>query len=420
MSEGFTSDLVFEASIVAIMALLLAWRGMPAMLAVPAVLLRVGLPTLYFAEYFDGSLCMIDDVNYLNAGMELLRGGWNPLTALFTADGFEALSVVSGGHHFLYQWCNLLALYLFGEHYYAPVLLDNVLLSFVVAFVLNRLMMLLNFPQSYRIGLQLFYLLHWDVMTWLSYPNLKDTLVQVMTVSGLYCIVRFCQRSDWLSVVGFFLIMQLFYCVRFYLPVLMLLATVVWALSQWKDPRKYLLIPMACVGTYLCLHDKGDLNSLIDAHGFAYCFCVMVLAPTPLQTFRDLNYVHMPAATLHWLFLPPAILGMWQLWRMHRVARIFILYLLTLLAFYAMVEGFPGARHRVQVHFIIAWVQFQFLWSLRPHRPRRHRPSLVLSISHIFVGRAVPRSLTLKAVTPMCGITGLVDLQPRPTTQQSI
>ncbi len=75
----------------------------------------------------------------------------------------------------------------------------------------------------------------------------------------------------------------------------------------------------------------------------------------------------MPAATFHHVSsCCSGVYGTWQLWQSSRTFRLFIIYLLVVLSFYAVVEDIRGSRQRAQLSFIFAWVQFQFLWSLRP------------------------------------------------------
>ncbi len=365
MAEGFTSDLMFESALVAIAALLLALHDLPAMLAIPVTLVRVGIVTVFFAEYFDGSWCMNDDRNYFNEAITLLNSGYNPISAFLTPDGYDALGGVAGGHHFLYFWVNMSAMYFFGEHYYAAILV-NVLFTFISGYLLVRIAQLLGFSRNYRIGLEVLYLLHWDVITWCSFVNLKESLVQMLTVAEFYFVVRFIQRRDWTSVVGFVLVLQTFYWIRFYLPMLILAATVLWALWQWQDNRKYLLVPIAAAATAFAFKGAGDATDMVSVSGWAYGMCVILLAPLPWALIDDVYYFMLPSAALHLLFLVPGAIGSWQLWKVSRTGRLFVIYMLVVLSLYAMAEDIRGNRQRSQLSFIFAWVQFQFLWSFLP------------------------------------------------------
>src|SRR5581483_1368055 len=102
---------------------------------------------------------------------------------------------LSEGYHVLYTWWNLLAQHLFGQHYYSSVFL-NVLSTFVSGFVFVRILRLLNFPTAYQRGALIFFLLHWDVLVWSSFVNLKDILVMTLTVGASYfLLVAWMQRS---------------------------------------------------------------------------------------------------------------------------------------------------------------------------------------------------------------------------------
>jgi hypothetical protein len=265
-------------------------------------------------------------------------------------------------------------MYLFGEHYYAAIFL-NVLLTFVTGSLIARIARLLGFSRNYQIGLQMFYLLHWDIITWGSFVNLKDCLVQMLTVAGMYCVVRFCLLRDWWSVIGFAVILQLFYWIRFYLPVLILVSTVIWTLWQWRDPRKYLLVPIICAATYFAVPTIGDAGDGIEARNFVYGFCVILISPYPWQQIREDFWVLGVASGFHLVFLLPSAYGAWQLWQTSRMFRLFIIYLMVVLSFYAIVEDLRGSRQRFQLSFIFAWLQFQFLWSLMPTRAVRAAPT---------------------------------------------
>jgi hypothetical protein len=389
VAEGFTNDLVFEAGVAALVALLIAWHDMPLILAAPAVLLRVGMTALYFALFFDGSWCMADDLNYFDDSARMLRDGFNPISVLFTSDGLDALYNAATGHHILYYWWNMTAMYCFGEHYYAAIFL-NVLCTFVSGFLLNRIATMLGFSRNYRVGLELFFLLHWDGITWGAFVNLKDCLVQMLTVAGMYCVVRFCLLRDWWSVIGFAVILQLFYWVRFYLPVLILVSTVIWAVWQWRDPRKYLLLPIICAATYFAVPTIGNSGDAIEPRGFVYGFCVILVSPLPWQWIREEFWVLGVASGFHLLFLLPAAYGAWQLWQTSRMFRLFIIYLFVVLSFYAVVEDLRGARQRFQLSFIFAWLQFQFLWSMRPAAAPKAVPASHLGFHPSPASRRLP------------------------------
>src|SRR5439155_4300349 len=159
--------------------------GLPT--ALLAAGLKVSVPLTYFAWSYDGSWNILDDLSYLEWGMHVLDYGFDPLTVFFYPEGRLALFNVSGGPHIIYPWWNMLAIWLFGEHYFSPVLL-NVGLTFLAGYFLDRIVHLIGFEKSYRQAFFLFFLFHWDIIAWSSFLNLKDTLVMTLTVLNFWLL----------------------------------------------------------------------------------------------------------------------------------------------------------------------------------------------------------------------------------------
>ncbi len=368
MPDELTVELLWEGVVVALLAVLTVRRDLGLFTALAVAVLRVSVPLIYFSWYFDGRWTILDDVTYFANGQQMLDEGFNPLTALLTFDGFEQLRSLSGGNHILYAWWNVLAQYLFGEHYFAPVLL-NVLVTFVTSHVLRRSVELLGFPRGYGRGMQLFYLLHWEVVAWSSFMNLKDPIVQLLTVASLYFVVRFFQRRDWFAVLGFVGVAQLFGLIRFYLPLLVVLTALLWMTWQWKNSVKYLLIPLAGPLAWWAWPVLQEHAPYMDPESALYGTARMVLTPIPGRIDDFYSFLLIPSI-LHLTFLLPAAIGFIGLWRSSSLARLYLMYLAILIELYAITEELQGPRHRFQVAFVFVWVQFHFLWMLRADRRR--------------------------------------------------
>ncbi len=369
MDVGLSNELVFEAVVVLILAAGIVRRDLTAVVALLIAAVRVGVPVVYFAWYYDGAWTILDDFSYFTDGQRMLADGFNPLTALFTVEGFEELQMLSGGNHILYTWWNVLAQYLFGPNYFTAVLL-NVLVTFVTAFVLRRTMELLRFPRPYCLGLQLLFLLHWDMIAWSSFVNLKDPIVQLLTVMSLYFVTRFFQRHDLYSIVGFLAVAQMFAIIRYYVPLIVLLTAMLWMTWQWKSNLRYVLIPLtvlAAYGAFPMLQEQAyELYPAQVLFGTAR----MLITPIPGRIDERYSYLLIPSL-LHLAFLLPAVVGFVGLWRANTSARLYLLYLALIITLYAMTDELQGPRHRFQVAFIFVWIQFHFLWMLRPSRQAR-------------------------------------------------
>lgn len=375
MAEGLTFPIIWAALWVAFVGYLIASRHLPNHLAVPVAAVKAAIPAVYFAWIFDGSWTFLDDRTYETQGADMLHLGYNPLNALFDPQGLEQLMVLAGGRHILYGWWNLLGQYLFGNHYFAPVFL-NVLLTFVSGFVCVNILKELSFEERYRRWFLVLFLFHWELLAWSSLVNLKDVMIMTLTSTSLYLVVRLSKKFSVLTLIGLGLVLSIFAWIRFYIPSFILVAIAIWALFFWKDVRKFLLLPIAGLAFYFMFPwDSTDLPSLSISgllSQFAMGFVRFALTPQPWSVEENYSFLYIPSL-LHWvLFLPAAFAGV-KLWKTSPQAKLLFIYLLTIIALYAVFPGEMGPRHRVQVTFIIAWMQFHFLW-LAMHRIAR-RPA---------------------------------------------
>src|SRR6185312_11698165 len=193
MAEGITPGLLLLVCCVWLAGVLIIGKLLPAWIVVLVSLVKVLIPCIYFACYYSGAWNLVDDLFELNSGAALLHAGYTPLSAITQSTGIAALISTAGGPHFLYNWWNLLSQYLFGEHYYAPVFM-NIVLTYVGGLYLFRMALFLGFSRTYSRYLLLFFLLHWDVVAWSSFMNLKDIMVTTLTLMSFYFILRLCKR----------------------------------------------------------------------------------------------------------------------------------------------------------------------------------------------------------------------------------
>lgn len=361
MVEGLSPNLTWTAACVFALSLAVAVRHVSAIVAVLVVAVRVGIPVLYFAWHDDGTWRCLDDLFYLRQGSELYASGLKPWTPLIDDQAWLDLHIYASGHHILYVWWNSCACWLFGPHYYAPVLL-NVFLSFLTGHFLCKLLEDMEFPAVYGQWFFLFFVLHWDTVAWSSFLNVKDPMVQLLTVVLLGSIVRFFQRLRPMAVVEAIAVSIVFYWLRFYIPVLVAAATGTWMLSQWRDPRKWLLLSVLGVGVVLFAPIDQDLDDVLRFESVIYQSVRFSLTPQPWAIVESYGFLFL-ASVLHLLFYLPSLLGAISVWQRSPIARLLLMYFLAIVVLYAASES-DGVRHRSQASFVIALAQFEFLWRL--------------------------------------------------------
>lgn len=360
MAEGFTADLLLAALATAAFGFVMVVRQLSPATALPVSIIKAVVPLTYFALFFDGSWTFVDDVTYQMHGEEL-RLDYGPLSALLQEEGRAKLVELSQGRHFLYAWWNLLAQSLFGEHYYSAVFL-NVLLTFFIGVVLFHLLGELGFSQAYQRGALVFFLLHWDVLAWSSLVNLKDVLVMALIAPTLYCLVIVRRRLRLLPLLGVAFGLFVLTWLRYYIPFFLVGAFVVWVLLEGRFRWKYLYAVLAGVA-FLTLPLDWSALEYVQPGEIAFGLVRAPLTPQPWSIEDEYSFLLIPSV-LHWLLFVPMVIGGGTLWVRAAGARFVLVFLVLMMLFYAVVPELQGPRHRVQLTFAIAWMQFHFFWEI--------------------------------------------------------
>ena len=334
---------------------------LPFLVATVIATIKIAIPFTYFAWFFDGKWTLSDDLNYIAWGQELVRAGYTPITALIEPEGLKLLFSVSGGQHILYTWWNLVGQYFFGDHYYSSVFL-NIALTFICGLLLFEILRALNFSHSYRILFFIFFLFHWDVIAWSSFVNLKEIMVQTLTLSGLLFFVRISQRFSMPSLIGLIASLFLLLWIRFYIPIFILASFGAWVLfSRPKKILKYYLLITPLVIAFFSLSGKLGALSLLQPKIILGGLIRFILTPQPWNIEPSYSFLTIPSI-FHWLFTIPSIIAFFFLWRRHDQTRLLLIYGIVVSLFYSILPEYQGPRHRVQLGFMLAWIQFHFLW----------------------------------------------------------
>ncbi len=360
MSEGLTSGLLFSAFVTLIAGLfiirgLFSWR-----VSIAIVLVRVLIPVAYFAWFYDATWNFLDDLAYEERGYHLLHTGVSPWGVFFDDELIQDLRNASGGGHILYVWWNLLAQYLLGAGYHSAVFL-NIIVTFFCAVYLGKLISGWGLSERYVKGVTAFFLLHWDIVAWSSLINLKDILVMAFTIMSFYHLQRIVEKfSVWrLVVVAFFFLCLVW--TRYYVPMFILAAGGLSVFLQSKGSRKYFLIPIIVVGLYYvfpAIGDEFDLMSLDEAY---YGIIRFLVTPQPWSIEESSSFLLIPSI-LHWIFFIPVIFTYFLAWKGIPRSRMLLVYFALMVFLYGVTTDLQGPRQRLQLVFIIAWLQYHFLY----------------------------------------------------------
>jgi hypothetical protein len=359
------NDLIGVTFFIGIFIFWIASRDLPVVLALLVAIFRVFIPFVYFAFFNDGSWNFLDDITYQFQGTTMLELGYNPISVLIDESGLGHLMGLSLGKHILYGWWNVLAQYLFGKHYFSAVYL-NIALTFLIGYYLVRIAQLCGFSKTYSTQLLLFYLVHWELVPWASMINLKDILIMFLTVVNFFAILKIIEgKIQYLILLS--IPIYCFYWLRFYIPFMILFATLIWIVLFMEGRNKYFLlvcvmfvVRMVMPSIQADLEEQGENISFSLMGLIVGPFRMLSLTPQPWSIQPEYTFL-LISSILNWIFFVPALIGGWNLWSKSKNASLLLVYLILSLMFYANFPGQDGPRHRVQLMFIIIWIEFHCL-----------------------------------------------------------
>lgn len=355
---GLHTSLLLESAIVCGLCWLTVRRLLPPGGGLLLALVKVLVPLVYFAFFFDATWTHSDDWAYLNHARELLADGYGPIAVLLNSTGLERLRAVAGSWHILYDWWNIVVISLFGPYYFAPVLF-NVWLTFVAGAAWFGVARLSGFSLAYSRGLLVFFLLQWDILAWSSFVNLKDVAVLAALSVWVYLWLRLRLRPTLWNLCLLAGLSCLLYWLR--RPTLFLLLGAALCQSVLLLRRPILLLGLMGAAFWAYREYFGVLEQM-ELEGALFGSVHFFVTPRPWALSPSYGYLVLPA-TLHWLFLPPSLAALPDLWRRCAPAMILCLSLLVLTAIAVGSADFLwGPRHRLQVVGVFAWLQFHALW----------------------------------------------------------
>lgn len=358
MPYGLNEQLLVAAGFAVTGTFLILRRDLGAVAALILALFKALVPVVYFAWFFDGTWTFRDDYAYMEHGKALLANGFTPLEALTSAEGLLMLGALAGSAHILYSWFNHLAFWLFGVAYYSPIFL-NVVLTAATGWYLYRILERLEFPEVYRRWCVGFFLVHPEVLAWSSFANLKDLLVMFLSAALLYHVMGLTQKMTLRGVAMVGLLVGIFGTVRFYVPAFILGAWGVWLVLHGRKKRRLVLAAAAVVVVLAVVPLTAAMNLIAPASAPVGAIRY-VLSPRPWATDASYGFLGLPMV-FHWLMIVPALVAGIAIWRSNTLARLPLLYVLLTVVVYAAAPMFHGPRHRVQMLFVVAWLQFHVL-----------------------------------------------------------
>lgn len=326
---------------------------------------------IFFIKYIQFNL--LDDLNYYFSSLKLYDLLGRDVTRAFTAEGFDKAGSVAGGFHFGYYIVNVIAFSVFGEHYYAPVLF-NMPVSVLSAIYIYKTIRLAGVENPKAKLFFIFFLLHWETLSWQSFFNLKDSWVLFLTIMTIYNMIYLKLKGfNFFNLLGIVIACFVFSLIRFYYAYLLIMVMIVFyssylfrmVKSRWVDIVLKALIFGAmplCFYIFFSVFMLGEASGLKGRSNVVFGGIRYVLTPIPFQISEE-YYFLLVSSIMHWLTLPFTLYGLYIVVKRHfNTLMPWLILFLTVVVFYGSFKELQGPRHRIPMVGILSLCQFMGLY----------------------------------------------------------
>lgn len=364
MQTSLSDDLIVAAIACFCLCALVQSRYLPQRAALWIAGVKAAIPFFFFAFLNDGQWILRDDLTYLRNANILMDRGWQPVDVLLAPAGLKLMAALSSGWHIAYTWWNLVAISLLGNHYFSAVFL-NVAATSLAGWWLFDGLKHAGMKKEFASGATCLFLLHWELLSWSSIVNVKDVLVLSLSVLAFSGIARLASKTSsykekWAGLLGLVAACFLFLWLRFYAPALILVAAGIWLVSDKQSPGKAIGFGVLLLAAGFIYWRSSSLPAPVGFGEWASGAVRFLLTPQPWSIEGKYQFLG-PASVLHLGMIVPMIVGSISLAKSSSLFRFALIYLLLVTLFYGAVEELQGPRHRLQLVWIFAWAQWEFI-----------------------------------------------------------
>ena len=332
--------------------------------------IKSSLFLMYYLYFFNKTdFTLIDSLVYIDNTNLLVNS--IPLQSFF--DNLNQFYVAAGGTHIGYYIYSYFLCKIFGTFYFVPVAF-NIIITFIAAYLVYKIGLLITLSRRLSIYLSIFYVLHWDTISWSTFNNIRDIIISTLIIFSLYCIIKLSNKVTTLDLFLLFICLYILHYFRFYIVVFLLGTLLFYFLLVYSKKYKYIriskqlliqfkyiiyLIMVIGLAIFYYFYEMSFYNWLIDAVNPLYGVPRFLLTPIPFyELYNGYGYLHF-AALLHWIFIPLFFYGWLHLYSINKkVFLVFTIYLLAVLCFFGVYAPVQGPRHRLNTSLIIIIFQY--------------------------------------------------------------
>ena len=366
LASGFSVSLIFSTLFFWGAGVLILNRFFGFPVSVILVSLKLFLPFSFFAFWGDGSWFIgADDQSYFNAGVKLVESGENPITIWFSAVGKYVLTE----HPILaiYHWWNMVWMYFFGTSYFV-VVLANVFTTLIAGVMLCKVADTLKFEKMYGLGLAVFFIFHWEVLSWSSFLNIKEPLIVTLMIANIWAFLKI-ERGHLFFLVLYLGSLLLLLGIRFYIPALLGAATAGYLILYAK--KRFFIFPIVALGIGVILwkywYTLGLVERLavFEIKSFTWHLVKAIWSPLPWRVTDPALYL-VPTSVMNTVTVPLSLLGFISMafYGHSKVAIYILLAVVSGYVFYSLIPPLSSVRHIFPFNALLIIFQFHLLWSI--------------------------------------------------------
>jgi hypothetical protein len=330
---------------------------------------------VFFLFFFNNhNFNFVDSITYLKGAIFLFEN-YSFLEILLNPN--KIIMPISGAHTIYYYW-SYISFFLFGPYIHSPITL-NILTTFLGSYFLYKISKeFFNVSIKNSILLSVIYCLHWEVIPWSSFFNLRDILIQVSIISIIYYTLKIVNQFTLKNLIMLFLALfilrylrtHMAYLFTLYLGVIIFCNSFFFKRNTFMiNPIKFtlfitvtLIISLYQFQTFLDLYQSWSLTFNLN---YGIKLFKLFLSPLPVPIILDQGYGFLVfASVINFLAFPLIILGIVITFKDKKFffnAFILLFFFLTTVIVISGYENIQGPRQRLMIMPLILFYCFYSL-----------------------------------------------------------
>jgi len=327
---------------------------------------------LFFVNYiffFNIDFFTIDSFNYMDRALRIkeISSFSDFLYDLVTFN----LMHLYGLAHYVYNAFVTTLLFAFNTDSALIPIAGNIVITLLSGYVFTRILILMGMKERYAQWYFLFFVLHWEVMSYSTFSLLKDNLVCFLTICLFYFpALIHASKFKLRHIIPLLLTLWAMMFIRFYITPIFFVCYLAYLYlvvfvgkKSWSKIFLLIMAPLAFIAFVISIWDMyGAYMSLVfDFKGNPiYGIVRFFLTPQPWYVSGSYIYLLIPSI-LNWVVIPFTLFGIISLLRIRGLTKLLLIYYLAILIFYGVYSPHgqaTGPRHKLQVVFIYALFQY--------------------------------------------------------------